>query len=61
MENLSEKTSVKETRMVVGKSGVGTVSTIGEALERCKGIEGPVRITILSGVYRERLAIYQTT
>jgi pectinesterase len=59
MENLSEKTSVKETRMVVGKAGVGTVSTIGEALERCKGIEGPVRITILSGVYRERLAIYQ--
>jgi pectinesterase len=61
MESFFNRAPVNFTKnIIVGKNDIADFRTVQEALDSCEGLDGPVKITVLSGEYRENLHIYQS-
>lgn len=61
MENVLKETSVNYCKsLVVGRNGMCDFSSIQEALDHSRDVDGPVKITVLSGAYRENITLYQS-
>jgi pectinesterase len=61
MENFLKETSINFLKsLVVGRNEICDFSSIQEALDSCRNVNGPVKITVLSGEYYENITLYQS-
>jgi pectinesterase len=61
MESIFNRAPVNDMQsIIVGKNKIADFKTIQEALDSCAGSDGPFKITVLNGEYRENLHIYQS-
>jgi pectinesterase len=61
MENFLKETSINFLKsLVVGRNEICDFSSIQEALDSCRNVNGPVQITVLSGEYYENITLYQS-
>lgn len=61
MENIHKETPLNFLKsLVVGKNEFCDFSSIQEALDSCRDVNGPIKITVLSGLYYENITLYQS-
>jgi pectinesterase len=61
MEKLPKEASVSFTKqLVVGKHGICDFTSIQEAIDSCREVLGPIKITVLTGEYFENITLYQS-
>ncbi len=61
MENILKETPLNFLKsLVVGRNPICDFSSIQEALDSCRDANGPVKITVLSGMYYENISLYQS-